>query len=346
MKKNEVLGNGIYKNEMGYLVNDSGKRVNHKGQELIEVDAEAYMKALESKMYSAAAFIVGSFFLIFFIMALLSNGENVTNELRAIYGLLVLSCFGLGFFFRFLSIGWKNKLYKAPTFVVSLPREAIDSMAKSDTVVSTVAIERHKLDKDGDGKVLINEVYTLTEDEVLHKILANDGNFSVLNFKDYVKSIFSVVQKGFSSNDYSSLRAYESDLLYLRHKSHIESMIESNFSNRISQIRVKGVLLKDFIVDDDYETLVVALTANMKVEDTDGMYMTSSGDFPYILKFVRKKGVQTNKKKILSTGNCCNCGASIDVDDDGVCKYCKTSVVSGENDWVLTDMKNIKIQGI
>ena len=91
MKKNEVLGNGIYKNEMGYLVNEEGKRVNHKGQELIEVDAEAYMKALESKMYSAAAFIVGSFFLIFFIMALLGNGDNITNELRAIYGLLVFS---------------------------------------------------------------------------------------------------------------------------------------------------------------------------------------------------------------------------------------------------------------
>ena len=38
-------------------------------------------------------------------------------------------------------------------------------------------------------------------------------------------------------------------------------------------------------------------------------------DFPYIMMFARNKGVKTVDNVHLSTTNCCNCGAVIDVDD-------------------------------
>lgn len=346
MKKANKMANGVKLNEMGYLVNEEGKRVNYDGEELIEVDAEAFMKAMEAKMFSAIAFTVSGFFTFILFMIVINNPESPVTPYESLLYLGIIGMFaGLGALFKHIS-NWKNKPYKAPKFVVNLPKSTIDRFKSTDTILDTVASENTSLDQDGDGRVLISEVYTLSEEEVISNIKKVDTDFSALDFKDYVKSVFVLVQQGWSNNDYRSLRPYESDLLYFRHKHRIESMVNDEISNKRSHIRVKGALLKDYKVEDEQEVLVVTITANMKVENSEDMYMTEEGDFPYVLKFVRKKGVKTNKKRHLSTGNCCNCGAVIDVDDDGICKYCETSVVSGDADWILTDIKNIKIQGI
>ena len=346
MKKANKMAKGVKLNEMGYLVNEEGKRVNYNGEELVEVDAEEFMKALEAKMFSAIAFTVSGFFTFIYLMIVLNNPLSpITFDESLLYFVLIGLFAGLGVLFKFVS-KWKNKTYKAPKFVVNLPKSTVDRFKSTDTILDTIANENTSLDRNGDGRVLISEVYTLTEEEVINNICKVDSGFSALDFKDYVKSVFVLVQQGWSNNDYRSLRPYESDLLYFRHKHRIESMVNDGISNKRSHIRVKGALLKDYKIEDEQEVLVVALTTNMKVENSEDMFMTDDGDFPYILKFVRKKGVKTNTKRHLSISNCCNCGAVIDVDDNGICKYCETSVVSGDADWILSDIKNIKIQGI
>ena len=346
MKHANKMAKGVKLNEMGYLVNEEGKRVNYNGEELVEVDAEAFMKAMEAKMFSAIAFSISGFFAFILFMIIINYSiDPVSEDVILLYMGLIATFAGLGLVFSFSS-RWKSKTYKAPKFVVNLPKSTVDRFESTDTILDTVASENTSLDQDGDGRVLISEVYTLSEEEVISNIHKVDSNFSALDFKDYVKSVFVLVQQGWSNNDYRSLRPYESDLLYFRHKHRIESMINDGITNKRSHIRVKGTLLKDYNIEDEQEILVVTITANMKVENSEDMYMTEEGDFPYVLKFVRKKGVKTNKKRHLSISNCCNCGAVIDVDDNGICKYCETSVVSGDTDWVLTDIKNIKIQGI
>ena len=38
---------------------------------------------------------------------------------------------------------------------------------------------------------------------------------------------------------------------------------------------------------------------------------------------------------------CPNCGAPLDLDLAGVCKYCRAPVMSGEFDWVLTRIEQL-----
>ena len=68
-------------------------------------------------------------------------------------------------------------------------------------------------------------------------------------------------------------------------------------------------------------------------------------DYPYLMAFSRNVGVKTNPDLELSTTNCFNCGAVIDVSDDGICNYCDTSLVSGEHEWVLVDLKLLSKRG-
>jgi len=217
--------------------------------------------------------------------------------------------------------------------------------------------EYNNIDKNKDGRILVSEFYPLTEEEVLERILLVDSNFSKMQFKSFVRGIFMLIQKAWSNNDYRSLRSFEADSLYYEHKLRIEDLITNNIYDKRENIGIKGVLLKDFRVEGDKEILVVALTARMDRNFSGDVFRSKenafyennrnlnrrSGNVPYIMTFMRNKGVKTKERIALSTTNCCNCGAVIKVDDNGVCRYCNTSLVTGEVDWVLVDIKNIEL---
>lgn len=200
--------------------------------------------------------------------------------------------------------------------------------------------ERNIIDKDDDGYILVHEFYPLTEAEVLCNVMKKDNNFSKKDFCDYVRNLFLLMQEAWTNNDYFKLRSFEADRLYYRHRSEIEGLIETNEHDIRVDVKVKGVMLKDFRIENNKQILVVALTANMRrIYGSEDTYE----DYPYIMAFSRNIGVKTNSKVKLSVTNCCNCGAEVNVSDEGVCKYCDTSLVSGEHEWVLVDMKLINI---
>ena len=218
-----------------------------------------------------------------------------------------------------------------------------------------VGKEYEKIDKNKDGRILISEMYPLSEEEVLEKILAVDSNFSKTQFKSYVRALFMLLQKAWSNNNYHALRAIESDNLYYEHRAKIEELILNNCYDKRENIGIRGCLLKEFKIEGDKEVLVVALTARM-LRSFDGdvfrlkeakkkltLFGDNVGTVPYIMTFMRNKGVKTKTGVPLATSNCSNCGAVINVDDNGVCTYCNTSLVSGEVDWVLVDIKNIEL---
>ena len=188
------------------------------------------------------------------------------------------------------------------------------------------------------GYILKDEPYYLTEAEVLDKILKVDKDFSKTHFYSYMKSLFIIIQEAWTERDFHKLRFFEDDRLFYSHKKEIMELIKSKRKDIRDNINIKGVLLKDFRVENNKEILIVAITAKMRrvfeCEETEYTY-------PYIMAFSRNVGVKTNPNIELSATNCSNCGAVIEVSDDGICNYCNTSLISGEHEWVLVDLKLI-----
>lgn len=186
------------------------------------------------------------------------------------------------------------------------------------------------------GYILKDEPYYLTEEEVLDKILKVDKDFSKTHFYSYIKSLFIIIQEAWTERDFHKLRFFEDDRLFYNHKKEIMELIKSKRKDIRDNINIKGVLLKDFRVENNKEILIVAITAKMRrvfeCEETEYTY-------PYIMAFSRNVGVKTNPNIELSATNCSNCGAVIEVSDDGICNYCNTSLISGEHEWVLVDLK-------
>ena len=314
-------------------------------EDIIEVEVEELMKVIKHSRYATIMLVFSGMVALIYVFILVS--QNITLNLieHIYYWIVIFGTFTLSRFFS--KTKWPKKNTESTKVVVKLSESELKSLKKAEGVSEMIDYTEYmKLDIDGDGKLLVSEVYTKAEEDVEKEIKIIDENFSVESFKNYAKSVFVMVQNAWSNNDYKMLRSIQADSLYYRQKLIIEDMSENKFINKRTHIRVKGVLLKDFKIEGDYEILVVMMTANMKITHHEALYSTDNGDFPYVLKFIRKKGVKTKKNDSLATSNCLNCGAVINVDDKGVCKYCGTSLVSGEHDWVLSDIRNIKLSGM
>ena len=308
---------------------------------------------IKRKKYSLLNFLLAYLFLSFFIILTIIAfiGGIVEEEMSLFFsGLFVLIFFYFSIehfiikYYNYLIYGreditiheegYKNKNKKN---IVSVT-EINDNNSRVEGIVGDR--ERDIIDKDDDGYILVHEFYPLTEPDVLVKVMKKDTAFSKKDFYDYVKNLFMLMQEAWTNNDYFKLRSFEADRLYYRHKREIERLIAAEEKDIRVDVKVKGVMLKDFRIENNKQILVVALTANMRriYGDDD-----TQEDYPYIMAFSRNIGVKTNSKVKLSVSNCCNCGAEVNVSDKGVCKYCDTSLVSGEHEWVLVDMKLINI---
>ena len=339
------LIDGKLYNENGELVNQKGDRINSNGEEVIEIDVEQFMRALKHTQIGHTFAALGCLVLMLYVMSIGGSGEYMSIREHSVYVILAVVLFIISMILN--KTKWQPKNIQDAKVVVKLPKSVLKSFETADGVSDLIAHKDYeKLDVDGDGNLLVSEFYTMSEDDVEKEIKEIDEKFSIESFKSFAKSVFVVVQNAWSENDFKMLRPFQTDTLYYRQKLRIEDMIDDNFVNKRTHIRVKGVLLKDFRIEGDYEILVVMMTANMKVTHPSTIHATENGDVPYVLKFMRKKGVKSINSTELSTSNCSNCGAVIDVDDKGVCKYCNTSLVSGEHDWVLSDIRNIKLQGM
>lgn len=210
---------------------------------------------------------------------------------------------------------------------------------------------RELLDKDSnkDGFLMISELYPLSEDAVLKKIKDNNSSLNIDEFYEYVEYIFKCLVKVYNEENINLIRPFFINSLYYKKKYEIEDYKNNGIKRVIENCKFKGCSLKDFNIDGDNQTIVVTVSAKMidyAYEKVSSELVFGSKnktvDNIYILTFLKKNN-NCDKKFDFNNSICPNCGASLKLGDDGICKYCNTMLVVGDYYWVLTDIKNIRI---
>ena len=102
---------------------------------------------------------------------------------------------------RILTSGQEANAVKGIPLLKELVKQAVKNLEESDSIIGTINAVSKDIDADGDGTVLITDDYSLTEEEVVENVNNVDEAFSVDDFKDYVKSVFMIVQSSWSTND-------------------------------------------------------------------------------------------------------------------------------------------------
>jgi predicted lipid-binding transport protein (Tim44 family) len=172
-------------------------------------------------------------------------------------------------------------------------------------------------------------------------IKASDPQFDQEAFRARVQQAFFALQQAWQDRDLHASRPFMSPGLYLGWSSQVQQLIDLHKKNVLDGLRVDAVDVVKVVhgqAFDDVTVRVAATTADYEVDERTGKIIFGSRDasqFTEYWTFQRSVGVQTTSRSILDKV-CPNCGAPLEINQVGECRYCKAAVTSGRFDWVLS----------
>ena len=155
--------------------------------------------------------------------------------------------------------------------------------------------------------------------------------------------VFSQFQSAWSARDLASMRPFLSDALFTTQSYWINAYVSQRLRNITEKARITGLECVKVESDPYFDAITVRLRAtglDYTVRDADGTVVggNRSRERAYTEYWTLIRGTQ-RKGAPRADLNCPNCGAPVEVNMAGHCKYCKVKVTTGDFDWVLSKIQ-------
>ena len=177
------------------------------------------------------------------------------------------------------------------------------------------------------------------------EIQANDPGFNEQAFLDRAQAAFFQLQKAWQDRNVDEGRAYMSPGLYQSWKAQVDQMTAQHKKNILENLFIQGMHIARATHDQNFDQIAVRIDASAmdyEVDDQTGKEVFAVGgkkaDRPFTeyWTFQRSAGAKTLVSGGVTEKKCPNCGAPLEVNETGDCKYCGAAVTSGKFDWVLS----------
>jgi hypothetical protein len=176
--------------------------------------------------------------------------------------------------------------------------------------------------------------------EMMGELLSDDPALSWETFQGRVTLIFSEFQVAWSGRDLAKMRGFLSDRLFETQVFWVEAYKGQGLRNITENARVLGVELARVGRDRFFDAITVRLWAtslDYTVTDPENRVVAGSRSrerryteyWTLIRSRARKGPTRTDRV-------CPNCGAPLEVNMAGICKFCQAKVTAGDFDWVLS----------
>jgi predicted lipid-binding transport protein (Tim44 family) len=181
----------------------------------------------------------------------------------------------------------------------------------------------------------------------LAAIKAKDPNFDKNVFLDQVQSEFYVVEGAWTQRNPGASRQVMADGLWNQHRVQIQGYVDAHKRNVLEGLQVESLTIIAAHTDTNYDTLTVRVLgtcADYDVDDNSGKIVRGCRDVEQWMEdwtFQRSASAKTPKGGGTLAERCPNCGAPLQLDLTGVCRYCKALVSSGTYDWVLSRISKV-----
>jgi predicted lipid-binding transport protein (Tim44 family) len=181
----------------------------------------------------------------------------------------------------------------------------------------------------------------------LAAISAHDPAFSKEVFLEQAQRTFFIVQQAWTQRQPGMSRQVMADGLWQQHRTQIQGYLDAHKRNVLEDLAVADLTIIGAHRDQSYDTItvrVVAACADFDVDDGNGRVVRGGKEVHQWAEdwtFQRAASATTPIGGGTLTARCPNCGAPLDLDLAGTCKYCKAPVSSGAYDWVLARIAQV-----
>lgn len=177
----------------------------------------------------------------------------------------------------------------------------------------------------------------------LSALQARDPNFNQQVFLDRAQQTFFVLQNAWMARNLEPARVYLSDGIYNRWKLQIDQMVAMHKRNVLEDLAINGCTIARVAGDPNFDSITVRIDAWAADYEVDDQNKLVSGDkkaapFTEYWTFSRSRAAQTRVGETAQITQCPNCGAPVQLNESGVCAYCKAVVTTGQFGWVLDNI--------
>ena len=187
-----------------------------------------------------------------------------------------------------------------------------------------------------------------TTQDGLNAIRAHDPGFDEARFVSDAEKAFFTVQEAWTQLKPDLSRRVMADNVWQQHRVQIQSYQENHKRNVLENLAIANAAIVGAHTDGAYDTIMLRFRAGCSDYDVDtnnNKIIRGNKNFTEWTEdwcFQRSAQATTKTQGGTMASKCPNCGAPLDLDLQGVCKYCRAPVMSGAYDWVLTRIEQVK----
>lgn len=170
-------------------------------------------------------------------------------------------------------------------------------------------------------------------------LLEIDTSFNENMFITKVNHIFIMLYSAIMMDDMNRVRHFISTELERKYDKILNDLNSKNLRQMYDELNVKSTSIESVNITNDKIIINVSLIARYMdylVNKETNKYVSGINDRRIEKRYhlVLEKTIGNNYSSIIR--KCPNCGASIDINNNGQCKYCKSIFDMENHDYVLT----------
>ena len=180
------------------------------------------------------------------------------------------------------------------------------------------------------------------EPAAIQSLRESDPTFDPARFYSRIQTAFLALQQAWSTQNLTPVRPFISDAILERFTIQFDEQKFLGYRDFMKNVSVESVRLVSVDSDHLYDTATVRIRAaavDMEIA-TDGKLRGGSAmnqPFTEYWSFLRKRGAKSVNQGLIE-GNCPNCGAAVDINQNATCPHCQALLKNAQYDWVLTEI--------
>lgn len=175
----------------------------------------------------------------------------------------------------------------------------------------------------------------------IEDMIERDSSFSESSFISKVDNTFVMLLSGVMTWDIDRVKHKISSELYDIYKTKVDNLKANNQRQMYDELNVKSTKIQSITETEDEYIIVVLLVStymDYRVDATSLKYISGINDHRIEkfnnLTFKKKKNFKNNN----GVNECPNCGASVNINNTGICEFCHKTFNLSDYDWILTNI--------
>ncbi len=177
----------------------------------------------------------------------------------------------------------------------------------------------------------------------MNEIANYDENFTESKFKTFVDNVFIQIHLAIMTKETLKIKHFVSQEIYHSLEERVNLLNSKKLIQMYDEINVKQTTILNTKITNNELYIEVNITSRYMdyLIDENGNFVSGNNNY----RIEKENYLVFKKKKQITNGEnvfkCPGCGASIDVNANGLCSYCGSTYNLEDKGWILVSLKTL-----